>query len=339
MNLKKLTSTKEKIDFLQDILSLTDNGHSIIDVLNEYVEYGKGFEKNIAISMLENTANGGLAEGMRGWFSDIDIQTLSLCERSEDFENGLRLVLQSLIKEKEISGKFSGALFWPLIQVVLTLAGLSFVATSSLPEMEKMIPKNKWPDLTVWIYDFGFYLKDNWLILSFVTFVLIPPIIIFTLQNLSGSIRSTLDSFPIFRQYRLMMISKTFSSLHVLLKSGEGIKDSMHMIINGMPKYVCWHIEQWIENIETSKESANLGNFVNTGFLDDRQQKRLNRIGSVDAYDKIAERITIDHLHVIDKESTMLSNVLSLFAKATMYTLLFLTIGSIFSLALSMSNI
>ncbi|GIU51288.1 hypothetical protein TUM4438_40380 [Shewanella sairae] len=300
-------SHKKQLKLLDNIHRLTAAGLKQRDIAEQIATYGSTIEKRIATELLTSIDSGhGFAEGLKNWIDRLSWQALIAGEQAGDLESGLYNALLTLRTRSASTSVLAKALAKPVLGVSLILAASAGLASGLFPKFASMVPMNRWDSLTVYAYEFGLFWQQWGVMLG--TFVAISLIAVsISLPLLTGKMRSAINNWPIYRQYRLIQTSALLYSLGNLTTAKYGLLDSLSNIKQHASPFLTWHINKMISHVHQGR--VNLGDILDTGLLNPSEQSTLKLLGQIGNNADILLRSAAIHHAIITDEVDALKSI------------------------------
>jgi type IV pilus assembly protein PilC len=193
-------------------------------------------------------------------FSETVISVVDAGEKGGSLEKNLLFIAETLKKNYELQRKMKGAIIYPCIIIGLTIVefiGMIFIV---LPRMENLY--STFPDppaLTLFIMNAAQSIRDNWLIIAIVIFVLLLLFSIFLRTKQGNIFLSWLAlHFPILNRLFVNNTLASFSrTLGVLLASGIPLSKALKISTNTVNNYMYSKVLESVYNdIKSGKNLA-----------------------------------------------------------------------------------
>lgn len=138
--------------------------------------------------------------------------------------------------------------------------GMTFVGMS---HMTKVVSPEKWPDVLVWLFEFGQWMQGAWPVMLAVA-VAIPLVARKVLRSWTGATRRALDQrAPLFRAYRDVEGALTMIGLGAFTSAGKGLAEACRQLATQATPWLRSYLTR-IERRATDKEGVDI---VNVGLL------------------------------------------------------------------------
>lgn len=186
------------------------------------------------------------------------IEMLRMGEHSGNMDKVLTRLADSYDKDAEISGKVISAVTYPIILSVLMLCVIALLIVEVLPMFEEVLASlgGEMPGITRALLDIGQFIGDYFYILLGIIAVIVIAVVVMR-QTPSG--QQKLDKWalhtPIRGHIQRDIACVRFArSLSMLIKSGIGIAESVHMVAATMTNsYIRVRLRKAATDIEKGK--------------------------------------------------------------------------------------
>jgi len=192
-------------------------------------------KKIYAEMLVQVQAGSSLAENMKNYkntFSDVVISIVNAGEQGGSLEKNLIFLADYLKKDYELKRKIKGALFYPMIVFVITIAEMLGVMFFIIPQLETLFNSFKNVGaLTSFIINFTKFFRGNIIQLAVGGVSLFFGLKFFLKTKTGKSFKDRLAlNFPIFNTLNKNTILTTFSrTLGILLESGIPIAKALQI--------------------------------------------------------------------------------------------------------------
>jgi type II secretory pathway component PulF len=321
-------SKKKQIQTLKQISLLMKNKVYLNDVATILIKFGNKKEKVIGKKIKDCAREGwSLDVALKDDLSQGAYESLSAGILADNPIPGLDNAVSSL----ELNESMTGSLMWqfakPTIGVIAGLAATVGYSKIFVPKILPMLPINRFPWLSGVVNDFGNLCAEYGLSVFFFTVVFLISVLV-SLPILTGSFRSKIDNFIIYRQYRILVSTSALQSLSNLKKSKITLVDSLTKIRDTSSPYVAQHFDLMINNLgegEGGESGDNLGVVMDTGLLLDDQIQVLKMLGSKTDHDTILKSSAELHQNKLISEISLIKKL----GDGALKIIGFLLVGSI----------
>src|SRR3990167_792471 len=132
---------KNQHAFLEDTLSLIEDGVPATSAIGTIKEINIGINKIVAQNIENNLAQGkSLADGLENWFSPSVVEIIRAGEAGGTLQKSLRAAIETFAEQIGAIRVIVHSLVYPLVVLVLALVVLVFVKNSVLNNFLDMKP-------------------------------------------------------------------------------------------------------------------------------------------------------------------------------------------------------
>ncbi len=225
---KVRVSTSNLLISIKSLAALLRASISLSEAIKTMSEQSNDTNLNNIYSFLHREIEQGssLSNAMRLFpkiFPETMVSVVEAGERGASLENNLLFIAESIKKSHELNRKMKGAIIYPAIIISMTIAefvGMIFIV---LPKMENLYSSfTNIPAFTIFIMSTAQAIRDNWILILGILFVIGLAIYIFLRTKPGKFFTSWLSlHFPILKNLFISNILASFSrTLGVLLASG-----------------------------------------------------------------------------------------------------------------------
>jgi len=176
-------STKEKINFLEQLSNLLSSGIPIINSFTIMNYQTKNKKLKILIENSLNKLSSGtnlkqIFSEYKNTFNTFDISIIEMWEITWELAESIELIKDKEEKTKELKWKIMWALVYPIVIVTLSVAMIFVFMIYVIPKIEDMYSDAKvnLPDLTKFVIKASNFIQDNMVIISICIFLFIVSI-------------------------------------------------------------------------------------------------------------------------------------------------------------------
>jgi type II secretory pathway component PulF len=282
------SSTQQRV-FLEDLLSLLQDGVSLNQAIEIMQEESTGVKVEVAESIGYSIASGqGLSVGMEGWFSDIYLELVRAGEQSGLMQNALAACVQTVNKSAASLRACVSALLYPLLVLLVALIVVVFVKVSVLQQFSTIKPLSSWPDVGRDLYTLASWLQYSWWLLVFLA-ILLSIGLVYALRGWTGHWRSRLDNLPGFKIYRQFTAARLMQTLGLLLNNGVMLKNALVILQGKTRRYLNWHLLQM--EMQLGQGQLNVAEVLNTRLLDASDMRRLRILATGNGFAPALQRL------------------------------------------------
>ncbi|EGI5051725.1 type II secretion protein F [Salmonella enterica subsp. enterica serovar Worthington] len=267
--MRKLTK-KQRLYFYQFCADMLDSGIPLYEAIQKLRDegkslLGKGFIKKLDLISERMTES----ESVNTVFTDLipqnELSVIFSSEKSGSLSTGLRGIVEMINYRKELTATIVKAVTFPFIMIVLALIVIAGYAVKVFPAFEQVVSVQRWPTVTYILYNFGTSLYNGLWIYFLVYFVVIYFLLMFAMNNLTGSFRNNiLDRIIPFSIYKKIVCSVFINNLSSMLKNKVPINDSLIVLSQNTSRWLYSHIDSMVYNM---KRGDAYKDALNTGLL------------------------------------------------------------------------
>lgn len=329
------TNPKYKIDLLNDVARSLQQEYSIPAIAKDFQTFGSSFEKLAGRRIAEATLRTKpLYSAFEGLISELSIQTLRSGDNSGDIAQAFKKAATSLETSEGLFYELTISYIIPILKLFGILIATGFIGEQVYSQLESILPKARWPTISIIFYEFSSFFYDYWLIVI-LALIFTFSAMSFSIRYCTGEPRDLLDKLPFFKQYRILIASQLLNQLSTLLNSGKPLLETVQWLSKKESPYCKSHLKKIERNITEVKRSGNIGHIFNTGLINQREVTRLqrsipeNQLG--DYFSNAAENHTIQ----LKRNVQIFKFVSNFVFLLTAYTILLWFFISVFFLILS----
>jgi type II secretory pathway component PulF len=304
-------------DMMEDLADLLNDEIPIAKAVNELAGTYRG-RASEAARMMEHALRHGqdVSDAMRGYFSAPICDAYRSGVRSGRAAESITYAVAMCRNQGAAVGRLMGALSYPMVVLFAAMTAIVIMATQVLPEVATMVPRNRWTPLTAAVFGTGNFITHYGI------FVLLGVgcavgWIVWSLPNLTGELRHTLDRYPPWSLYRRYQSAFFLQTLSLLLRSEIPIKDALSLTASRSTSYMQGHLQQMLMKLASPSNDGAMS-ALDTGLIPDQDMRRIRlrgQSGNVEeALHKSGERSAQDVLKVIDLTGRFLNYTILLIA-------------------------
>jgi toxin co-regulated pilus biosynthesis protein E len=239
---------------------------SVVKLQNEgKTLLGAGFVKKLQ-AFLDKMAT---TESVSGVFEGVvpreELGVIYSSEKSGSLADGFLSIVATLKFEQQLRSQLIKAVSFPLIMLCLALVVIGGYAVKVFPAFERVIPTERWPEVTQVLYTFGTALYHGLWIYIAVIFVVVVILIRLMMNNVTGKLRNNiLDRVLPFSAYKRMSASLFLSSLSAMLRNHIPLNESLDVIRLNASRWMKSHLAIMQNNMALGQP---YGTAMNTGLL------------------------------------------------------------------------
>jgi type II secretory pathway component PulF len=237
---EKPVATKDLIMFTKQLGVLLRSGVPLLQSLELLADQFEGKLRSIIISLKDNIKEGkSLADGLQAYpktFSKIYIQLIKAGEATGKLEIILERLTQYLERQDEIAKKVSGALVYPLIQIVAIIGLVIAIMVFVIPNLQSMLKSTGQElPLATKILLAGSYAFTNYYMAMLIIVIALAISFQYWISRPSG--KRTMDKLklklPLIKFFsRTQAIVQFCNTLGMLLESGVNLSNALDIVCN-----------------------------------------------------------------------------------------------------------
>jgi type II secretory pathway component PulF len=282
------TASHQRI-FLEDILSLLQDGIVLNQAMEIMTEESTGIKADVSESISHSIASGqGMAAGMEGWFADIYLELVRAGEQSGLIHNALQACVETVNKSADVWRACLSALLYPLLVLLVALCVVVFVKVSVLEEFQQIKPLDNWPSVGRDLYGLATWIQYTWWLVVFFS-ILVGFFLSYVLRGWTGYWRLRVDNFPGFKIYRQMTAARLMQTLGLLLNNGVMLKNALIMMQAKKKRYMSWHLLQM--EMQLAQGQLNVAEVLDTALLDRSDMRRLRILATGKGFSQALQRL------------------------------------------------
>lgn len=288
---KTMLPVKEQIVLLLRLAELS-NEMTLTQALSHLRKFSKGKLSMVYTDMLECTKAGRNASlALEGWIEKDIFKGLVAAENRGVLTKALFAAAEFLEKRAGVVGPVVRSLIQPLIVLFAAMAIDVFMSFNIL-KLAEQAGKN--PE------SFSLTFQVVFAVDTFARIYLLPLLALLVvggihlsrfLQNDFSSLRlKVLDKQPIFRDYRMVMVTRFLSTFCLLIDQGMEEVKAIQTIRDGQTKgYFARHLMKMEGRIRGGELRSEA---LNTGLFDDEAQSLLKAIGDTERYNEGLKKVS-----------------------------------------------
>ncbi len=263
-------------DYLADLMSATDGRKTLRDIFRDdakrYGQHHRGLLSGHWAYQYQE-AGGDLFGTFDGTLPRSDLVLIRMAQRggAGALEQTLRdvAVVSRLIEQAR--GTLVNTLAVAVAAILVMMAMIIAIPLFTVPRLKQafgMVPEEFIGALTRQLYAFSSFIHEHFFSLAlgfgFVTYCLL-----WSLPNLTGSLRRVLDDWFIWRLYRDFHGIRFLASLATMVKRrgnvSTALRDALDLQTEGASPWQRWHVEQMIAHIDDGRVGSET---FDTGIVD-----------------------------------------------------------------------
>lgn len=316
----------DQVTLLEQWKNCDEYGLTTKQFCDALIENGSDATKEIGKAGRDAPAQGlHLTDVLMDWLPPMIVVAIATAEKAGDRQAGLTAAINQLQGGQNIIWKITKAIWFPFVLLIVTgVLGL-YVSDKILKSVTAKEGMGQTMNTIV---------ATGGLPTAIFTVVLLI-IIALALPTLTGQLRKTLDSWPLFSLYKTATAASLLNTLGNLLACGLKLDDALLAMKTNSVPYVQWHIDLMREQ---RIGQMNLGEIVDTGLILPFELGTLKILGGHAEYATLLQRSGINHQRNVDKRLLLLSSRLNKGGLLLVISLLGGLLGTAISQLLSTVN-
>lgn len=259
-------SAKLQADMMEDLSKMLEDNIPLNNATAELAHAFVGRASEAAKRMRTMLARGGdISDAMRPYFSDQLCDAMRAGIKSGKTTQALTQASGFVRMQATAMGKLYSSLGYPGFVMVAVLTGIMIIATRVMPEIIDLVPKKGLSPLSQSVFSLGqFLIYYGYLVIGFMAGLV--AFIVWTMPNVTGEIRATLDKIPPWSLYRQYQAAVFLQMLALLIASNISFKDSLQMIRARARPYVAWHVARMQRRL-ASPSGGGVTGALDTGLI------------------------------------------------------------------------
>lgn len=239
---------------------------SVVKLQNEgKTLLGAGFVKKLQAFLDKMATTESVSGVFEGFVPREELGVIYSSEKSGSLADGFLSIVATLKFEQQLRSQLIKAVSFPLIMLCLALVVIGGYAVKVFPAFERVIPTERWPEVTQVLYTFGTALYHGLWIYIAVIFVVVVILIRLMMNNVTGKLRNNiLDRVLPFSAYKRMSASLFLSSLSAMLRNHIPLNESLDVIRLNASRWMKSHLAIMQNNMALGQP---YGTAMNTGLL------------------------------------------------------------------------
>ena len=339
----KRLSVPVQVDFLKQLKFLLSlDGMVLNKALTKIADSDAGSLSAEAEHIIDEIENGSSIFDALSHFDDRVRSVISANNALNNTKQGVDISVEFLEKESKGSSGIIFALAMPTLLCIAEFGILCLIGHVILPQIESVVPRARWPVLSLFVANLGDLIYSYWYLPIGVMF-LIPVLFSYAKNKWVGKGRDWCDKyFPGFGLYRYSNAAQLLTILsYMMSNNGFVLAKALSIVGENSSIYMKYHIDKMLENLgggDSNDGKNDVASSLDTGLL---SEKDLSNIRIADEGKNIGYAIKmVADVKKDEFESKILKlQLIAQFTMATITSLLGLLITfSIAPLALNMQG-
>lgn len=292
--------------------------------------YGRVFIKQMNTLVDNMKKSASVTESLTGLVPGQDLMIINAAEQSGQLSDGLKMLVDMIVKSNAISSNVKKSLVTPVLLFVVVLFVIMGYSMQVFPTFLGVLPITQWPSVTKSLYGFGTYLSEGGLVTILLSSFVITAIIRASMPILYGKYRTLiLDKIPPYNYYRQIQLGIFLRMLSTLMLNNIPMVDAIELIKSKSSIWLRSHLNSFNDNMKKGKSYKDS---LDTGLVTKEMLLMINIYSGLDSFTvtvkKMADEIDFKINSDVNRLSVILKNV-SLVVLASAVIWIF---GAIFSL-------
>jgi type II secretory pathway component PulF len=246
-----------RIRMYESLALLLDTGSKLSDALSDLRVAAETQRRllpftaqTLVLDECINSLRGGrkLSDGLAPYVSVQEITLIAAGEETGGMIAALERLIVSLDQQQALKATLKIAFAQPVMIFVATIAALTFIGFSVVPELLRLQEASAYSADTQRLIAMGeFVLHDG--IYCAIALVAFIGWVLWALPNLRGSIRDRIDEWPLFKIYKIFMGSTFMGNTAVMLSSGISLARTLESMSAHANPYLRERIDNTIKGV------------------------------------------------------------------------------------------
>ncbi len=286
---------KEQLQLLDKVMRLSDAGLKQRAIAQQLSKFGQPKEKVVGLACLQSIRQGqGFSQGLKPHVSANAYLCLLSGENVGEFQLGIQDAINALNVDEASTGEISRALLKPAAGLTVLLGVCALLGAYAFPALAEQAPRTRWGGLTSSAETFCLFWLNNGLGVLLVC-VILATLITLSLPRYTGTLRPTLDQWPIYRQYRFIQCTNVLTSIAHQTAVGMQLKPALEHYEKHTTVYLKHHLTQMRRIIQTGQ--SNIGRIFDTQLLDAEELDNLVLLSETGNAAEILKKSANMHSH------------------------------------------
>lgn len=207
------------------------------------------------------------AHALQHTVPDYEVMVLTAAEEDGRLEEAMQYLAKSLRLSAKVKGAYFMSLISPIAAVITLLGFFLAYALVIAPQNLQVLPLDKWPSLSRWLYSLSQGMVDGGFFLS-VAVITVIWLIAWSRANWRGKVRGWADRVPLlpWRAYRERQANTFMVSLAILLQSNNhGPKEALERMRLFAGPWLGDHLKRMLIRLEKTPNKP--APALNTGLF------------------------------------------------------------------------
>lgn len=231
-----------------------------------------------------------LAQGIANWASEREVMLIEASESKGSVEEGLRQTVNLLTAERQMKGAVIGAVAYPLVLVLATMALLYLFSVQVIPAFSAIVPVENWTGIAGQMAVMSF-LVQNFAIPFVLSLAFIVFLAFWSLKRWTGPMRLRFEKIPPWSIYRLFIGGSFMMALAALVSAGVGLPEALRRVGRNATPYLRERITAILFHVEQGRNLGEAMDFAGFGFPDREIINDMSIYGSLGTLDEALTKV------------------------------------------------
>ncbi|WP_447885334.1 type II secretion system F family protein [Serratia fonticola] len=229
-------SANDRIEFYEMLAFLLDNEKPLRQALSDMRDVATDFgRKKHPSAVLLTDCIHALDDGesievaLLDWVPIQEATLIGAGVLEGNIAESLRRASRIVSGKGEMLGAIKGAVMYPSVLIIIVIAMMYMVNAKFIPQLEKMVPREKWAGAIWWLGNLSQGVIENG-ILFIILAVLIGGLIYWSLENYTGKLRRFIDSTTPWSLYRIFQGVTFLLNVSALLRVNIQTLNALNII-------------------------------------------------------------------------------------------------------------
>lgn len=217
-------SANDRIEFYEMLAFLLDNEKPLRKALSDMRDVATDFgRKKHPSAVLLTDCIHALDDGesievaLLDWVPIQEATLIGAGVLEGNIAESLRRASRIVAGKGKMLGAIKGAVMYPSVLIIIVIAMMYMVNAKFIPQLEKMVPREKWEGAIWWLGNLSQGVIENG-VLFIILAVLIGGLIYWSLENYTGNLRRFIDSTTPWSLYRIFQGVTFLLNISALLR-------------------------------------------------------------------------------------------------------------------------
>lgn len=235
------------------------------------------------------------AHALQHTVPDYEVMVLTAAEEDGRMEDAMQYLARALRLSAKVKGAYFMSLISPIVAVITLLGFFLAYALVIAPQNLQVLPLEKWPSLSRWLYALSQGLVDGGVYLCAAVAAVIW-LIAWSRSNWRGALRRWIDRVPLlpWRAYRERQANTFLVSLAILLQSNNhGPKEALERMRQFSGPWLGDHLKKMLVRLEKSPDEP--ARALNTGLFPLHMMDRIEDYAERTDFTQALLTLAFDH--------------------------------------------